>query len=268
MHFSIKYLSILLVLFPVFLKAQQVEVFSEKTDSTINFYAKSPYFCHYTVQIRTEVFENMISSLSFPASIVIEPLTEKQFLVAVKPKPSTRSWKYKFQYRFDRGNLLSTHHDDAYAYLLPYKSTRSHKLVQGYFGKFSHNETHALDFEMPVGTEIVAAREGIVFEVKEDSNEGGLNQEFIDKGNYIMIYHSDGTFGSYYHLKQNGAFVKSGQQVKRGERIGLSGNTGWSSAPHLHFEVLLPSSEKKLTVPTKFLVANDKTEILQEGKSY
>lgn len=265
-----KYITLLLFCLPSLLWSQErgIEVFSEKTDTTINFYVRSPFYCHYTVEVRYEVFENMTSSVSLPASFAIEPLAIRQFILSVKQKPEARSWKYKFQYRFDQGNLLSAQHDNAYVYLLPYKSVRAHKLVQGYFGKFSHSDTHALDFEMPEGTEIVAAREGVVTAVKEDSKEGGASHEFIDKGNYIMIYHSDGTFGSYYHLKENGVLVKEGQSVKRGEVIGLSGNTGWSSAPHLHFEVLLPSTETKRTVPTQFLLSNGKSETLQEGRSY
>lgn len=219
-----KYITVVLLTLPFFSWSQEVQVFSEKTDTAVNFYAKSPYYCHYTVQVRYEVFENVLSSVPLPATLVIEPLAERQFLFSIKAKPEARSWKYKFQYRFDQGNLLSTKHNDAYAYLLPYKSNRPHKLMQGYFGKFSHAETHALDFEMPEGTEIVAAREGVVTEVKEDSNEGGLTRDFIDKGNFVMIYHSDGTFGSYFHLKENGASVVPGQTVKKGTVIGFSGN--------------------------------------------
>lgn len=263
-----KYITLVCILLSGKVWPQEVEVFSEKTDTTVNFYAKSPYFCHYTVQVKFEVFENMTSSIPLPATIIIEPLAEKQFLLSVRQKSQAKSWRYKFQYRFDQGNLLTTTHDDAYVYLLPYKSQRTHKLMQGYFGKFSHSGTHALDFEMPEGTTIVAAREGVVIEVKEDSNEGGLTRDYIDKGNFVLIYHEDGTFGSYYHLKRNGALVEAGQKIERGDAIGLSGNTGWSSAPHLHFEVLLPSSDTKETVPTKFLLVNGKAEVLQEGKSY
>ena len=208
------------------------------------------------------------SSSDQPASFVIQPLATKQFLLSIKQKPNARSWRYKFQYRFDQGDRLTAKHNDAYAYLLPYKSSRPHKLMQGYFGTFSHEETHALDFEMPEGTEIVAAREGIVTEIKEDSSVGGASAEYMSQGNFVMVYHDDGTFGSYFHLKKNGALVIPGQQVKRGDVIGLSGNTGWSSAPHLHFEVLLPSSDSKRTVPTKFVLRNGSTEELQEGKSY
>jgi len=259
---------ILLLIIPFVSYSQQIEVFSEKSDNTINFYARSPFYCHYTVQVQFEVFENMTSSIPLPAVLVVEPLAERQFLLSVKQNPKANSWKYKVQYRFDQGNLLNTKHDDSYGYLLPYKSLRAHKLMQGYFGKFSHAEIHALDFEMPTGTEVVAAREGVVTEVKEDSSTGGLTRDFIDKGNFVLIYHNDGTFGSYYHLKRNGALVQPGQKITKGEVIGLSGNTGWSSAPHLHFEVLLPSIDDKETVPTKFITSDGKTEELEEGKSY
>ena len=53
--------------------------------------------------------------------------------------------------------------------------------------------------------------------------------------NEIEIKHSDGTYASYSHLKYKGAFVRKGARVKRGQLIGLSGNTGWSSKPHLDF---------------------------------
>lgn len=263
-----KYTTVVFLILPLVSWSQEVQIFSEQTDTTVNFYAKSPYYCHYTVQVKYEVFENMTSSIPLPATFVIAPRTERQFLLSVKPLSKARSWKYKFQYRFDQGNLLTAKHNDTYVYLLPYKSNRAHKLMQGYFGKFSHSDTHALDFEMTEGTEIVAAREGVVIGVKEDSNEGGLTPDFMDKGNFVMIYHLDGTFGSYFHLKQNGALVQEGQTVKKGDVIGLSGNTGWSSAPHLHFEVLLPSTDIKRTVPTQFLLSNGKSETLQEGRSY
>lgn len=263
-----KYLIFLIVLLPISLTAQDVEVFSEKTDTTINFYARSPHYCHYTVEIKFDVFENMESSMPLPATLIIEPRASQQFLLSVKQKQQGKSWGYKFQYRFDQGNLIGTKHDDGYAYLLPYTSSRPHKLMQGYFGKFSHMDTHSLDFEMPEGTQIVAAREGVVIKTKQDSNRGGASRDFIDQGNFVLIYHSDGTFGNYFHLKQNGVRVKVGQQVKKGDLIGLSGNTGWSSAPHLHFEVLLPGNGAKQTVPTKFLLADGKVEALREGSSY
>lgn len=263
-----KFFLLLFVIIPSISFSQKIEVISEKTDTAILFYAVSQYYCDYTVLVQFEAVENVVSSVLLPASFVVPPLASKHFLLSLKQKPNARSWKYKFQYRFDRGNTVNAKHDDSYVYSLPYKSTRTHKMMQGYFGKFSHAKTHSLDFEMPEGTEIIAAREGVVIDVKEDSNIGGLTNDFVDKGNYVLIYHSDGTFASYYHLKINGALVSPGQKVAKGEVIGLSGNTGWSSAPHLHFEVLLPSANNKKTVPTRFLQKDGTVVELKEGNSY
>lgn len=85
----------------------------------------------------------------------------------------------------------------------------------------------ALDYGVPVGTEVYAAAEGVVL-VANWSN-GGL-------GNYVCIQHSGGMRTLYGH--GNGKFyVKQGDVVKKGQLIMLSGNTGNSSGPHLHFEV-------------------------------
>jgi murein DD-endopeptidase MepM/ murein hydrolase activator NlpD len=54
----------------------------------------------------------------------------------------------------------------------------------------------------------------------------------------VFIEHVDGTVGRYFHLTRSGADVSVGQQVASGQRIGRSGNSGNSSAPHLHFDVV------------------------------
>ena len=124
---------------------------------------------------------------------------------------------------------------DTYIYDLPFKEGAGFKVVQGYGGRFSHRNKAALDFDMPAGTPIYAARGGSIYSTKDDSNEGGLftNEK---KANYIIIKHDDGSFGCYWHLKRNGVVVKTGH-VSQGEQIGFSGATGQVFRPHLHFSV-------------------------------
>ena len=98
-------------------------------------------------------------------------------------------------------------------------------------------KTHALDFTMEIGTPICAARDGLILFVKENSNKGGKTFKFQEYGNNITIYHEDGTMANYFHIKKGGSKVKEGDRVKAGDVIALSGNTGWSSGPHLHFQV-------------------------------
>lgn len=142
--------------------------------------------------------------------------------------------------------------DTSYVYALPYKNTRSHLLVQGYFGIFSHKERAALDFKMKRGTAVVAARDGVVIRVKEDGLKGGWSKKYRTQGNNIVIQHGDNSRSGYWHLKKDGALVEVGDSVKQGQVIGLSGKTGYAAIPHLHFIVWKSSGGQWQQVPTRF----------------
>ena len=105
---------------------------------------------------------------------------------------------------------------------------------------------YAIDFLLFEGTKIYAACDGKVIDVKTDSNEGGFEDKYQGNTylNFITIEHANKELSQYAHLKLNGACVKIGQKVKAGELIGYSGNTGFTTAPHLHFHVcILNNSE-------------------------
>jgi murein DD-endopeptidase MepM/ murein hydrolase activator NlpD len=105
--------------------------------------------------------------------------------------------------------------------------------------------------------------------VKVDSNTGGPDRKFENCANYILIRHSDGTVANYAHLSKDGTRVKPGQVVEAGDLIGYSGNTGFTSGPHLHFSVFKTKSGKqRLSIPVKFQSANANCITLAEGKSY
>jgi murein DD-endopeptidase MepM/ murein hydrolase activator NlpD len=127
--------------------------------------------------------------------------------------------------------------DTSFVYSLPYETGIAPLIVQGYFGKFSHKERAALDFKMKRGSKILAARGGIVVRVKEDGDKGGWNKKFRPHGNMIIIEHADSSRAGYWHLQKNGALVNAGDTVKQGQVIGLSGKTGYTAFPHLHFLV-------------------------------
>ena len=143
--------------------------------------------------------------------------------------------------------------DSSYVYALPYENKTSHLLVQGYFSHFSHKERAALDFKMKRGTKILAARDGVVVRVKEDGNKGGLNKKYRPYGNNIVIQHEDGSRAGYWHLQHNGALVNVGDSVKKGQVIALSGRTGYTALPHLHFLVWTFNKQGNWQqVPTRF----------------
>ena len=94
----------------------------------------------------------------------------------------------------------------------------------------------AIDFEMPIGDTIVAARGGYVaYTVSHFKERGG--KDFTDKANKIIIVHDDGTGANYVHLDTNGVLVNVNDYVTAGQPIGISGFTGHTTKPHLHFVV-------------------------------
>lgn len=121
---------------------------------------------------------------------------------------------------------------DTYAYNMPWDAGDS------YFTNYSPNPTHgyALDFGMPESTPLYAARAGVVIAVIDSYSVGGTDPALPP--NIISIEHVDGTIARYLHLVKGGARVQVGQIVNAGDLIGLSGNVGYSSGPHLHFDVL------------------------------
>ena len=127
--------------------------------------------------------------------------------------------------------------DSSFVYHLPYEENKSHLLVQGYFSRYTHKNRAALDFKMKKGTKICAVRAGVVVRIKEDGKRGGSNIKNRPFGNFVIIQHSDNARSGYWHLKHDAVWVNIGDTVKQGQVIGLSGKSGYTYFPHLHFIV-------------------------------
>lgn len=127
--------------------------------------------------------------------------------------------------------------DASYIYNLPIAVNSCKFVVQGYYSRYTHSNRVALDFKLKKGTEVFAARSGVVIRVKKNGHKGGLNKKYKPEGNYIVIQHADSSRAGYWHLQQGGALVNIGDTVAQGQLIGLSGGTGYSLFPHLHFLV-------------------------------
>jgi len=112
--------------------------------------------------------------------------------------------------------------------------------TQGNHDGFSHMETmgHAFDIAIPEGNPVLAAREGVVVGVMDDFEGGGLDVEFQRKANFVVIRHSDGTYGRYYHIAHKSCTVKQGDRVDAGDTIAKCGRTGFSGGAHVHFDVV------------------------------
>ncbi|AQW52442.1 M23 family metallopeptidase [Streptomyces violaceusniger] len=110
---------------------------------------------------------------------------------------------------------------------------------------WSHNHS-GQDFVVPTGTPVHAAHEGVV--VKAGPNGGGDGPAY---GNAIVIKHDNATYSQYAHLSR--IDVRIGQTVTEGQQIGLSGSTGNSTGPHLHFEIRTTPNYGTAVEPLKFL---------------
>lgn len=221
----------------------QICLFSRQgTDYVLNtefddIYVQNPLPYDVTVSIEFEA-NNMGLQMFQPATETYKGQSITKVARARVTNPKL-PWAVRYTYKWNRGSIHAVH-DSTYEYHLPFPKGVSYVVSQGYDGEYSHRDQNrfAVDFRMPEGSLICAARPGLVIEVKEDSDEGGSSDEFNDKANYVRVLQEDGTIADYSHLQLNGALVRDGETVQAGDTIALSGNTGWSSGPHLHFRVM------------------------------
>jgi murein DD-endopeptidase MepM/ murein hydrolase activator NlpD len=141
-------------------------------------------------------------------------------------------------------------------YRLPFGSGESFGIAQAFGGKASHSDKqnyYAVDIVMPVGTPVLAARDGMVMTVDNDFYGAGLDMaRYGDRANNIRIVHSDGTMAVYAHLELESAHVQVGDRVRAGQLLALSGDTGYTTGPHLHFCVQVNSNMALISVPFEF----------------
>ena len=141
---------------------------------------------------------------------------------------------------------------------------------QGFDGGKTHvdeESRYAIDIAMPLGTQILAARGGVVMDVEEDFNRGGTDiEKYAEKANHVRILHDDGTMSLYAHLGLASVIVRPGAKVRRGQLIARSGNTGFSSGPHLHFAIQQNTGMKMISLPFEFRRPDGSSAPPREGE--
>jgi murein DD-endopeptidase MepM/ murein hydrolase activator NlpD len=183
---------------------------------------------------------------------------QSQRVMVLRENRQQSSGRYRVYCEWTIGDKDARHDDDV-LYLFPYASAKSYRVLQGYGSRFSHTglEEFAIDFQMAVGTPVHAARSGVVARVVESHVKGCWEDGCGKYANYMVILHDDGTTGEYYHLRKNGALIDVGERVVAGQKIALSGNTGHTTTPHLHFAVYRAASwGTTQSIPVRFLSAD------------
>ena len=146
---------------------------------------------------------------------------------------------------------------DNTTYALPLTDNSGWQLGQAFHGGFSHTDEqnrYAVDLIVPEGTPVLAARGGTVMQVESGFSRSGLDaKKFAERANLVRILHDDGTMGVYAHLQANGVYVRVGQKIGLGQQIGVSGNTGYSSGPHLHFCLQVNSGMRLVSIPFRMM---------------
>lgn len=183
---------------------------------------------------------NCTLDVASPLRIAVKPW-QSIILAHIRPSAPGRACRSAVNTQFGIGDF--TRVSDGAALRLPFADGNAFIVGQAFGGPLtSHsniNDQHALDINMPERTPIVAARDGVIVEAEFGyTNAGGLDKRLQNQANHVMIEHADGSLTQYAHLAPIAVPLAIGSAVRAGQLIGYSGNTGYSSGPHLHFSLL------------------------------
>jgi len=246
---------------------------TEKTNtSPIRLFLDTPRTIEAIVTIDCKSLDNLKPSQPLPYTFIVNSLFNHREVLRLVQMDHRQLWRYgAYSYHFVHG-IPSNLPTVDYIYSLPYAGD-SFLVGQSYYGRHSHfagsPEQYAVDFNMPEGTPIRAARPGTVIAYRDDSSAGGDAAAFAECCNYIHIKHDDGTYAVYAHLRPRGVCVRLGQVVNKGTVIGYAGSTGWASCPHLHFMVYRVLNTVKIeSVPFRMQTSEGILNQLLEGHTY
>lgn len=230
-----------------------VEVYQEQTDDGARLVATHTCYCPVEVGVRLRDMSPAAVSQSRAFRKVL-PAKATAELARI-----SRQGAGPFEFGFDFGYAIgdpSVQPDAQFAYRPPFAAARGFMVTQAFPDTFTHgspDSRHAVDIAMPSGTAVHAARAGVVIEVAYANYRGGEDAgQAGGEANFVRILHDDGSFAVYAHLERSSVRVRTGQTVERGEYIASSGNTGYSTGPHLHFAVQRNTGLATRSVPVRF----------------
>lgn len=209
------------------------------------------------VELRLAIDE--IAGLEYPdpdmdLRWVLQPRSDTT-LISLPMTADGTAPRLAYHYQYLAGDPEAVHDPDQ-PYRVPVALSSNYPVTQTYPDVITHvtpDSYYAIDIAMPIGTDIFASRGGVVFDVKSKHFRSGLDPDRdLGAANLIRILHDDGTYALYAHLNWNSIRVRPGERVERGQFIAESGNTGFSTGPHLHFAVLKNTGMRVESLPVEF----------------
>lgn len=242
MHSKSRLFLIIITVFVPIAGMAKVSLITNRSGQEWTYTAKNEYACPVQVLLR---YTNENGNEEIIHHVI--PAYSEQIVLILSNKNLPT-----FRFAYELGDPFLEPED--VEYWLPLAPGQVVRVTQGYKTRFSHKgkNAYSIDFALAIGTPVYAARDGVVVLVKDNSRWGGNRKAYRGLANYIVIYHNDGTFAHYVHLKYKGSVVKPGDRVLAGQLIGYSGNTGWTKGPHLHFMVTRTGYMDRFSIPTKF----------------
>ena len=246
----------------------QISLDSRQLEDRVEIVATNAEYVPCSVVLDFELANMAVRQTGGPDTIALAPRSDSVIYTLV-PVNSGQRYGFGYDAHYAHGTVRPLPYDTNHVYELPFAAGEAYRVDQGYDGRFSHVGEAALDFSMPEGTAVFAARGGTVARVVDRWSEHCARPECKRYNNVIEIVHDDGTMADYVHLQTNSAEVTVGQRVEAGDLIGRSGRTGYTTGPHLHFGVYQQGWERRKHLRTHFRVVGEAEPVeLVEGNRY
>ena len=206
------------------------------------------------LELKLNDADNVTTEPPLPARLVL-PGQAEQRLLTIRATDPGQGFSYRLSYQQMIGPPLDRLPDEV-NYYPPFPLGLQFPISQGFDNDQTHSEPpnqYAVDIVMPIGTPILAARSGRIMDMEDNFHGAAQQERYLTRSNQIRILHDDGTMAVYAHLQPNSIRVRRGVNVKRGQWIANSGNTGYSSGPHLHFVIQLNAGMSLESLPFRFV---------------